>query len=164
MNHETEIPVWPPCGLYQTHAPMPDHEENVPAGHLVRFHNHSRQGPPILLLPEHNRHNTWYFHERGYLVTSPAYAAGLRALLPQGLCRVREHFHPSPELTVERNTVVQLGYTITAEPILFFGNRNDDDGSVRFADRGMKIDARIYGLLEPLGLRGPQQVTRRQLH
>lgn len=164
MSHASEIPVWPRCGLYQTRAPMPGHEARVPAGRLVYFHNHSRQGPPIVLLPAHNRHNTWYFHERGYLVDSPAYAAALRALLPQGLCRVREHFHPGPELTVERNTVVQLGYTLAAEPIVFFGTRNPADGSVRFAERGMRIDERVYQQLEPLGLGGPRQVTRRQLH
>ena len=133
-------------------------------GRLVRFHNHSRQGPPILLLPAHNRHNTWNFHERGYLLDSPAYAAGMRALLPQGLCRVREHFHPAPDLTVARNTLVQLGYTVAAEPILFFGAWNDADGSVRFADRGIRIDEHIYGLLEPVTLGGPRPLTRRPLH
>ena len=47
----------PSCGLYRTTKPLSGHEEQVPAGLLVYFHNHSDSGLPQVLSPDHNVHN-----------------------------------------------------------------------------------------------------------
>ena len=40
----------PPCGLYRTTKPLPDHEKDVPADVLVYFHNHSDSGLPVVVV------------------------------------------------------------------------------------------------------------------
>jgi len=67
----------PPCGLYKTTEPLPNKEEWVREDLLVYFHNHSQQGPPLLLLPASNAHNRWSFHEKGYLVRDPSFVSTL---------------------------------------------------------------------------------------
>ena len=159
-----DVSILPACGLYKTGADMPGHVDDVPAGTLVYFHNHSEQGPPIIQLPAHNEHNKWRFHKRGYLVADQTYLASLQAMRAEGLYRLREHFHPSPEQVVDRHALVQLGYTRNAEPILFFPLANEDHNGFRFPDRGIMVSQNIYDLLEPLNLRGPYVPQTRHLH
>ncbi len=148
--------ITPPCGLYRTTRPLPTEPEAVPAGRLVMFHNHSDQGPPILLLPQHNRHNRWSFHERGFLVEDAAFMSSLEALKAEGWYFLREHFHPNQQEVVPQRQLVQLGYNAHGEAILFFPELEKDRNALFFSDKGMKIPATIYALLEPLATSGPQ--------
>ena len=159
-----DVPILPACGLYKTGAAMPEHPDEVPAGTLVYFHNHSEQGPPIVQLPAHNQHNKWRFQTRGYLVAEQAYLDTLQGMRAEGLYRLGAHFHPSPEQVVDKHALVQLGYTRLAEPILFFPLVSEDHNGLRFPDRGIKVSQRIYDLLEPLSLRGPYVPQTRHLH
>ena len=156
--------VLPACGLYKTHAAVPDYADDVPAGTLVYFHNHSDQGPPMIQLPAHNRHNKWLFHKRGYLVSDHEYLATMQRMRPEGLYRLAEHFHPNAEQVVDQHALVQLGYTKQAEPILFFPVVEEGHNGLRFPDRGIKINERVYAYLEPLSLRGPHVPRTRHLH
>lgn len=149
-----------PCGLYRTTEHHPEHP--IGPALLVRFHNHSDQGPPIVLLPESNRENRWHFHHDGYLIEDPAYLDTLVSLLPEGLYRLRDHFHPDDERIVENSSLVQLGYNRAAEPILFFPSKKSGENAFEFPSRGMKIGQNIYELLERLDTRGP--FVPKQLH
>lgn len=142
------------CGLYRTTRTLPGHDEVGP-GRLVYYHNHSEQGPPIVLLPEANTNNRWSFHRQGYLVTDADFTASLEALKPEGLYRLREHFHPDAERTVAANALVQLGYNASASPIIFFPTLRAEDNAWVFPTSGMGIPAQVYELLEPLDTRGP---------
>lgn len=159
-----DAPILPACGLYKTTQSVPDYSDAVPADTLIYFHNHSQEGPPIIQLPAQNRHNRWLFHTRGYLVSDHEYLATLQPMRREGLYRLREHFHPNSEQVVDENALVQLGYTRQAEPILFFPLVAEDANSLQFPTRGIKIDQRIYGLLEPLSVRGPYVPQTRHLH
>lgn len=150
------------CGLYRTTKALADKPESVGPDLLVKFHNHSDQGSPIVLLPDFNRGNRWHFHRRGFLVDDPEFIDSLIALKPEGLYRLREHFHPDEEKVVAANALAQLGYNREAEPILFFPIADRDDNAIRFPSRGMKIPDSIYRLLERLDLRGPH--AERQIH
>lgn len=141
------------CGLCRTTEHHREHP--IGPGILVRFHNHSSQGPPIVLLPEENLENRWKFRSSGFLIEDDSYLDTLVALLPEGLYRLREHFHPDDERIVKENSLVQLGYNRAAEPILFFPNKKSGANAVEFPQRGMKIDQNIYELLDPLDTRGP---------
>ena len=145
------------CGLYRTTRAV----AGINADHLVYFHNHSNEGPPILLLPETNDNNRWSFAQNGRLVEGEDSDA-LAPLKQEGLYRVREHFHPDQDRVVAADSLVQLGYNRAAEPILFFPISTPDANSIAFPSRGMKIPATIYELLSPLDLRGPRKPT--QLH
>lgn len=164
MRPEIDAPMVPRCGLFHTTLPVPGREQEIAAGLLVYFHNHSAEGPPILLLPASNERNRWHFHRQGVVVADMDYLASLAPLKREGFYRLREHFHPTREQIVNRNALVQLGYTIRAEPILFFPMMHTTENSLVFPDRGVKIGAEIYGLLEPLDLHGPHTPEPPQLH
>lgn len=164
MMSENDAPTVPRCGLYRTTLPVPGHADRVPAGRLVFFHNHSTEGPPLILLPSENQHNRWRFHRRGFLVADTDYLATLEPLKPEGIYRLREHFHVNDSQIVNRNALVQLGYNDRAEPILFFPVVHHSQNSLVFPVRGVKIDDTIYGSLDPLDLRGPHEPDPPQLH
>ena len=149
-----------PCGLYRTTAALPGHEEAVPPGRLVYFHNHSERGPPIVLLPASNTHNKWTFHPRGHLAQDAAYLASLDSLKPEGLYRLREHFHPDASRVVAKGALAQLGYNRRADPILFFPQVVSGENAIMFPSSGMGIPPAVYDLLEPLDLRGHQESRR----
>jgi hypothetical protein len=150
--------ITPRCGLYRTTRALPEGSDTVAAGQLVYFHNHSDQGPPLLLLPKSNRHNRWQFHDRGHHLTD-ADLTGLEPLKPEGLYRLREHFHPDDNHVVAANALVQLGYNRAAEPIIFFPRTSQTDNGVVFPSQGTRIGQAVYQLLEPLDLRGPYHPT-----
>jgi hypothetical protein len=149
-----------PCGLYRTILPLPGHADAVAAGRLVYFHNHSNRGPPIVLLPTSNTHNTWTFDETGHVVEDEAFIEALERLEPEGLYRVREHFHPDGSRVVATGALVQLGYNRRAEPILFFPRPVEGENALMFPSQGMGIPPALYALLEPLDLRGPHELSR----
>lgn len=144
------------CGLYRTTRDLPG--TGLAAGMLVYFHTHSDQGPPIVLLPESNTHNRWRFQSTGHPV-SAAYIASLEPLKPEGLYRLREHFHPDSTSVVAANALVQLGYDRQADPIIFFPKPIEGENAFVFPRQGVKIPAPVYELLEPLDPRGPQRAT-----
>lgn len=152
----------PACGLYRTTRALADRPESVGPGLLVKFHNHSDEGPPVVLLPDHNRSNRWHFHRHSFHVRDPEFLDSLVALKPEGVYRLREHFHPDAERIVAANALVQLGYNREAEPILFFPTLDGETNSLTFPARGMKITDPVYQLLERLDLRGPHEP--RKLH
>ena len=124
------------------------------------FHNHSDQGKPVVLLPESNHHNRWKFQPAALAVTDEAYLASLVALEPEGFYRLREHFHPNDNEVVVANALVQLGYTRTADPIIFFPNRSDASNTLVFPANGVKVTTAVYALLDRLDVRGPRPPRR----
>jgi len=152
------------CGLYRTTSELAEHPGSIGPNMLVYYHNHSDQGPPIVLLPEQNTNNKWRFHRNGYSVTDPNYIASLQPLKPEGMYRFRDHFHPDEQRIVASNALVQLGYNTSAEPIVFFPTYRADDNALVFPSSGMRVPPKIYALLEQLDTRGPRQQQQRQLH
>ena len=150
MSSTTKPTPLPPCGLYRTTVPLPGREEAVPVGRLVYFHNHSDEGPPLVLLPASNTHNRWTFHDRGYLASDPDYPATLEPLPKEGLYVMRSHFHPGEGVVVAERTLVQLGYNPAGDPILFVPVV--EDNAIRFPSTGYRFESRgILKELEPAG-------------
>lgn len=154
----------PDCGLYRTGTALAAHAEEVPAGILVYFHNHSEQGAPLVLTPHANHDNRWQFHERGWLVRGdPAFLAGLTALKPQGLYVVRGHVHISREDLLPERSLVQLGYDRNARTILFPGRM--EGNAIRFPERGYGFDdSAVQKALEPVDFRLPEPPPTDELH
>jgi len=162
-DHHDHIDA-PACGIYLTTAPLPGHADTVPAGRLVMFHNHSEQGSPIVLLPDHNVNNRWHFRQEGYLVDDADFLASLKPLKGEGFYYLREHFHPNQEEIVPQTQLVQLGYNMDADPIIFFPTVGTDTNTLLFPTSGMKIPEQIYALLEPLSTQGPYTPETPHLH
>jgi hypothetical protein len=106
----------PPCGLYQTTAAV----GAIEAGRLVYFHNHGNPGPG-LYLPKEWKHNRAHFHDKGQVLDDPKWVRFLRPLPPEGLYRVVEPFHCCDKhcRRFEPESLIQLGYNASGEPILF---------------------------------------------
>ena len=145
----------PPCGLFRTTEPLPSKEQWVRAGMLVYFHNHSQQGPPLLLLPAENKENRWVFHEKGYLIREPGYVETLEQLKGEGLYVLSEPIYLSREEFIPEDTLIQLGYNRSADPILFLGQF--EDNTVFFPDSGLKCTSEVFDLLEDVNFRVPGQ-------
>ncbi len=156
------------CGIYQTLKPIQvtgnkgTHE--IPAGLLVQFHRHKDQPKPILLLPEKNTHNQWSFAKQVFLIEETELHKALRELKAEGFYRVKEHFHVDEAQIIEKNSLVQLGYTKTAEPILFSPKPLKDLNGLSFTKSGLRIDNDVYQLLEALSIRGPFVPQKDKLH
>jgi hypothetical protein len=142
------------CGLYRAPRALPGNEEKVPAGSLVYFHNHSsNNGPlPSVIPPDHNIHNRWHFHAEGAIenIRSPSWVESLEKLPDQRFYTLRR------ELTFEggswpRGTIVQLGYTRIAEPILFIATvrASLQENDIFFSDRGVRVNRDQLSILEP---------------
>lgn len=143
----------PPCGLYRTTEPLPGKEQWVRENLLVYFHNHSQQGPPLILLPAANQLNRWSFHEKGYLIRDPNYVSGLMPLKPEGLYVLAEPIYLSRDEFIPEHTLVQLGYTRSADPILFLAKFTDN--AINFPASGLKCTLEIFNLLEDVNFRVP---------
>jgi len=145
----------PPCGLFRTTEALEGKEQWVRAGMLVYFHNHSQQGPPLVLLPSENQDNRWIFHEKGYLIRDLGYSETLEALKPEGLYILEEPIYLSREEFIPEQTLVQLGYNRSADPILFLGQF--EDNAIYFPDSGLKCTAEVFDLLREVEFRLPGQ-------
>lgn len=143
----------PACGLYKTTEPLPGKEQWVRENLLVYFHNHSQQGPPLLLLPASNNQNRWSFHEKGYLIRDPHYIAALTPLKPEGLYVLSQPIYLSRDEFIPEQTLVQLGYTRSADPILFLAKFSDN--TITFPSSGLKCTMEIFDLLEDINFRAP---------
>ncbi len=130
----------PACGLYRTGRSLPGHEEAVPPGALVMFHNHSPEGAPIVLMPKDNQHNRWSFHDRGWLVRGPEAADFLARLVRvprEGYYVVHKHLHV-PDGVLPERALVQVGYNRDAHPILF--PARPVEGGIAFPTRGYRFE------------------------
>ena len=133
----------PDCGLYRTTKPLPGHEETIPAGMLVYFHNHSESGGsglPTVLKPDHNVLNRWHFHGPAIEFRGLQWASTLVKMPEEGFFTLKK------ELTFDggswpRNALVQLGYTMAGDPILFMARVRArlDENDLWFSDKGLKI-------------------------
>jgi hypothetical protein len=143
----------PDCGIFRTTQALPGHEEEVPAGALVYFHNHSDSGLPQVILPDHCLHNRWHFRGPGVVFRSLAWVASLHPLPAQGFYFLKE------DLVFDggswpRHTLVQLGYSRRAEPILFIAQERASlqENDLFFSDKGVRIDPEVLDILVPLVL------------
>jgi hypothetical protein len=153
----------PACGLYKTGLPLPDHEEQVPAGILVYFHNHSDQGPPMVQTPHSNTHNRWQFHERGWAVSDTEFLAALVPLKAEGLYTNPEHLHVSREEVIPQRSLMQLGYNRGADSLLFIGRFQDN--TIAFPEQGYSFTtADIQARLEPVSFQVPKLRDADALH
>lgn len=148
----------PPCGLYKTTEPLPGKEQWVRENLLVYFHNHSQQGPPLILLPASNASNRWNFHEKGYLIREPSFVSTLTPLKEEGLYVLREPIYLSRDEFIPERTLVQLGYTRAADPILFLAKFTDD--AINFPSSGLKCTTEIFGMLEDVNFATPEREDR----
>lgn len=142
----------PKCGLYVTGMALTDKEEAVGQGQLVYFHNHSRQGPPIVLLPQQNVQNRWSFAEQGFLVEGDdalAFMGRLDARPAQGFYVVEEAI-AVPGGQIPPRMLVQVGYNRQGEPILFPARAHEN--GMRFPDKGFRFDGTdVFDRLRPGG-------------
>jgi hypothetical protein len=143
--------VLPDCGLYRTTKPLPEHEGTIGTGQLVYFHNHSDSGLPVVIAPDHNVLNRWHFHGAGIPFRGLSWADSLVKLPAEGFYMLRK------ALSFEggewpKSALVQLGYTLTADPILFIGQVRAQlaENDLWFSDRGVGVTRDQLPLLEPL--------------
>lgn len=146
----------PPCGLYRTTQALPGKEEWVRENLLVYFHNHSQQGPPLLLLPATNTHNRWSFHDKGYLIREPEYVGTLQPLMDEAFYTLTEPIYLSRDEFIPEETLVQLGYNRSADPILFLAKFTEN--MIVFPNSGLKCTMEIFDMLKPASFRVPNHL------
>lgn len=145
--------ILPPCGLYRTSKPLPEHEGEVPAGILIYFHNHSDSGLPVAITPDHNIMNRWHFHGAGVPFRGLSWADSLVRLPPEGFYYLRKEIEFDGG-SWPKNTLVQLGYTKTGDPILFIAQLRGamEENDLFFADRGVGISRERLAILEAVNV------------
>ena len=143
--------ILPNCGLFKTTKPLPEHEEAIPANVLVYFHNHSDSGLPVVIAPDHNIMNRWHFHGPGQTFRGLSWADSLVRMPAEGFYMLRK------DLTFDggswpKGTLVQLGYTRNADPILFIAQQRGElqENDLFFSDRGVGVRPDVLANLEPL--------------
>jgi hypothetical protein len=143
----------PECGLYKTSKALPGHEGDIPAGVLVYFHNHSDSGLPVVIVPDHNVHNRWHFHGAGVPFRGLSWADSLTKLPAEGYYMLRR------ALTFDggewpQGALVQLGYTKSADPILFIAQLRAElaENDLFFSDKGLSVNREQLALLERLNV------------
>jgi len=144
----------PPCGIYKTQQALSGKEEWVKDNLLVYFHNHSQQGPPLLLLPASNSQNRWTFHDKGYLVRDPGFVETLMPLRPEGYYVMNEPIYLSHDEMIPENTLVQLGYNRVADPILFLAEF--ENNVIKFPSSGLKCTLEIFDIIRAVDFRVPE--------
>lgn len=139
----------PPCGLYRTRRALGD----IPAGRLVYFHNHGDPGAGVYL-PSGWRQNKATFHANGMPIPDADWAESLEALPAEGFYRVEAPFHCCEKKcrTFERGSMVQLGYDVSAQPILFVPEWKPEGFTL--PERGSLVTADGLAKLEPLKVPG----------
>ena len=139
------------CGLYRTGQSLSGHDEHVGEGRLVYFHNHSEQGPPIVLTPHANSDNRWQFHD------------ALIALKPEGFYINAEHLHISREEIIPPHSLLQHGYNREADSILFAARF--EGNTISFPSEGYSFSSPdIQKVLEPAGFAFPRPKAESDLH
>lgn len=160
MGDENKIPS---CGLYITTQPLKGHEDHVPAGRLVLFHGHSKQGLPIVMLPRACENNRWAFYERGYLVRDPQFPSTLKPRRSEGFYVLGQSLHVNDGIVIPRKTLVQLSYSMQGTPILYMGRF--EGNTITFPEAGYKFSDDVLDILVDAGFRAPPPVVaERRLH
>ena len=143
----------PPCGLYRTGIVLPAEEDGdeVPAGHLIMFHNHSNRNIPFLQMPKENINNVWSFHEMGPGIENDEFIEAMIPLRDQGLYYLNQDLQTSSDdAWYSELTLVQLGYNLKAEPILFMAEPLEEQNGFFFHDEGYGFpDLDILKILSP---------------
>jgi hypothetical protein len=154
------------CGLYRTGIALGgpgEQEEQVGSGLLVYFHNHSDEGPPMVVTPHANSNNRWQFHERGWTIEDNDFVAALIPLKPEGLYVNAEHLHISREEIIPPRTLMQLGYNRRADSILFVARF--EDNTISFPSSGYSFTSPdLQKHLQPVGFNVPQPKPPEALH
>lgn len=147
----------PACGLYRTGAALTGREAAIGAGQLVYFHNHSKQGPPLVLAAVANTHNRWDFSDRGYLVAGDGAEAFLTGLVPlprEGFYAVTAGISLVDERVLPPRSLVQVGYNRAGEPILFPAEHHGNGFS--FSEHGFRFrDLVVFERLRKCGFDAP---------
>ena len=125
------------------------------------FHNHSKQGAPLVLLPESVTDNKWTFHTHGFLVDHQEFIDRMIALPAEGFYVLKEHIHITEEEIIPDRTLVQLGYNGKGEGILFPGRFEENTIAFPAKGYGFKND-KIFDNLEQASFRVPNE--KRVLH
>ncbi|MFT7622853.1 MAG: hypothetical protein ACI9WU_002028 [Myxococcota bacterium] len=134
---QTELPS---CGLYRTGRSLAGHEEAVPAGALIYFHNHSDQGPPLVLAATTNTNNKWTFSDRGWLAEDAGFVRELIPLKREGLYVVSgRHLHLNREQILPEKSLVQVGYNRRGDTILF--PAKFEANGIQFPERGFRFES-----------------------
>jgi hypothetical protein len=143
----------PPCGLYVTTKPLPEHESTIGAGLLVYFHNHSDSGLPVVIPPDHNILNRWHFHGAGTPFRGLAWADSLVRLPAEGFYVLRKALDFDAG-SWPKASLVQLGYTRTGDPVLFVAQQRAalDENDLFFSDRGVGISRDQLRLLDAVSV------------
>lgn len=132
-------------------------ESAIGGGLLVYFHNHSKQGPPLVLTAVENTHNRWTFSDRGYLVQGPgaeAFLEGLVALPREGFYAVTAPITLTDGRVLAVRSLVQVGYNRAGEPILFPAEHRGN--GFAFPDRGFRFfDLTVFERLSECGFDAP---------
>jgi hypothetical protein len=154
----------PDCGIYRTGVSLPGHEEEVSGGVLIYFHNHSEQGPPLVLTPHDNTQNRWSFHERGWLVEDPGFISALIPLKKEGYYTVSgHHLHVSKEELIPERTLVQLGYNRRGDTLLFVAEF--EGNTIKFPSQGFRFESpEVQGNLASAVFSVPESEDERTLH
>lgn len=129
------------CGLYRTTKALPGHEEKVPAGMLVYFHNHPGELPEVIPA-DHNVHNRWHFHPPGIQIRGTSWIDSLERMPDQGFYVLsRDVPAENGDGKMTKGTLVQLGYQNTAKAILFMAREPTplEENKLFFAQGGMPI-------------------------
>ena len=140
----------PDCGLYRATKALPANEEKIPAGSIVYFHNHSDQGSlPSVLAPDHNVHNRWHFHGPPIVFRGLTWVETLEALPAEGFYILRKELNEDGAL-LPKSTIVQLGYTQKADPILFVARipAQLTQNVLLFSEKGIGIKREFLSHLE----------------
>jgi len=147
----------PACGLYKTGAALAGRETAIGEGQLVYFHNHSKQGPPLVLTAVSNTHNRWSFSDRGYLVQgddAEGFLEALVALPREGFYAVRAPIGLTDDRVLPARSLVQVGYNRAGEPILFPAEARGNGFS--FSDHGFRFfDLGVFERLAECGFDAP---------
>jgi hypothetical protein len=147
----------PECGLYTTTLPHPEKPEQVGSGKLVYFHNHSKNGKGIILMPKANEHNVWEFHERGFTVDDATWCHTMQPVPAQGLYLASEPLNAGDDRIIAQGQLVQLGYNGDGTGILFFPTKASSANALLFPDKGIKVDNALLKRLTPVRLAGPKK-------
>lgn len=162
IKHVSAKDITIPDGLYVTTRPLSGHEEHVPAGTLVMFHQQSEQGYPIVTLPRDNHNNRWRFFERGYLVKDTEYLKTLSPRRAEGFYILNRAVHLNTETIIPKRTLVQLSYSRKGTPIVYIGTF--EGNTISFPTAGYKFSEQVLGFLTDAGFRAPTPQSERRLH
>jgi hypothetical protein len=142
-------------GIYKTTKYLPGEEAHVPPNILVLVRTDGEFAPASVLKPVQNTHNQWHFGMPGYKIppASLNWGSTLIKLPHEGFYRLKQDFDFGDGGHYATNAIVQLGYTASAEPILFIARRRAPlvDNDLWFSDKGVKIElGQVDSMMEPL--------------